>query len=285
MPQWPGSNQVAKWRSIDQVIGDEIMLRVVAALPTWSSSQVRSTGVVDEVVSTHTLTQEGNKENDLSGQNAPAGWYPQDDGRQRYWDGDAWTDHVAPIDGNGASDGAQSQRDADAVWQVKGKPLTGVGAGRYKLTEKHLFFETGALRTDSQQIPIAQVTDVDIKQSMSQKARGVANMFIHVERAQGNETVEVRDVPEFREGQRLINETAHSARLARQRHENTMRYEGVHPGMQGAAAATPAPAAPETGSAEADPMDQLERLGKLRDSGVVTDEEFNQKKAEILSRL
>ena len=26
---------------------------------------------------------------------APAGWYPQPDGSQRYWDGSAWTSHVA----------------------------------------------------------------------------------------------------------------------------------------------------------------------------------------------
>ncbi|HMM96280.1 Ltp family lipoprotein [Phycicoccus sp.] len=28
--------------------------------------------------------------------NSPAGWYPQDDGRQRYWDGQKWTEHFAP---------------------------------------------------------------------------------------------------------------------------------------------------------------------------------------------
>lgn len=29
----------------------------------------------------------------------PAGWYPDADmpGTQRYWDGDGWTDHVAPF--------------------------------------------------------------------------------------------------------------------------------------------------------------------------------------------
>lgn len=26
---------------------------------------------------------------------APAGWYPQNDGRQRYWDGSTWTEHYA----------------------------------------------------------------------------------------------------------------------------------------------------------------------------------------------
>jgi TM2 domain-containing membrane protein YozV len=28
--------------------------------------------------------------------NAPAGWYPQPDGSQRYWDGESWTHHHAP---------------------------------------------------------------------------------------------------------------------------------------------------------------------------------------------
>lgn len=32
----------------------------------------------------------------------PAGWYPQEDGRQRYWDGERWTEHFAPGVGNGA---------------------------------------------------------------------------------------------------------------------------------------------------------------------------------------
>ncbi|HZW43213.1 MAG TPA: DUF2510 domain-containing protein [Dermatophilaceae bacterium] len=26
----------------------------------------------------------------------PAGWYPTSDGRQRYWDGEMWTEHFAP---------------------------------------------------------------------------------------------------------------------------------------------------------------------------------------------
>ena len=44
----------------------------------------------------------------------PAGWYPQDDGRQRYWDGTQWTEHFAPADAGAA---------APAV----GQPTTGVG--------------------------------------------------------------------------------------------------------------------------------------------------------------
>jgi hypothetical protein len=34
---------------------------------------------------------------EMSGMSAtPAGWYPQDDGSQRYWDGERWTGHIAP---------------------------------------------------------------------------------------------------------------------------------------------------------------------------------------------
>lgn len=32
----------------------------------------------------------------------PAGWYPQPDGRQRYWDGTAWTDQFSGLPGAGA---------------------------------------------------------------------------------------------------------------------------------------------------------------------------------------
>jgi len=42
-----------------------------------------------------------------------------------------------------------------------------------------------------------------------------------------------------------------------------------------------APAAPQL----LDLFEQLRRLGELRDSGVVTPEEFDQKKAELLARL
>ncbi|MDQ1246966.1 MAG: hypothetical protein QG597_1335, partial [Actinomycetota bacterium] len=34
----------------------------------------------------------------MSNQNAPAGWYDQADGSQRYWDGSQWTQRVQPGD-------------------------------------------------------------------------------------------------------------------------------------------------------------------------------------------
>lgn len=50
------------------------------------------------------------------------------------------------------------------------------------------------------------------------------------------------------------------------------------------AQAQPAPApAPSSGSGSGDVLDQLERLGKLHEQGVLTDDEFATEKARILA--
>jgi hypothetical protein len=51
-------------------------------------------------------------------------------------------------------------------------------------------------------------------------------------------------------------------------------------------AAAPAPAvAPQPAAPAPDPMDQLAKLGQLRDAGILTDAEFEAKKTELLGRL
>ncbi|GAA1797112.1 SHOCT domain-containing protein [Planosporangium flavigriseum] len=167
----------------------------------------------------------------------------------------------------------------EVIWAAKGQPITGIGAGTYKLTATMLFFEKGMLSTRAQQVPIAHVVDVDIRQSMTQKARGVGNVLVHVQRSNGVELVVLEDIPDPRGAVSIINRTAHAARLVEQQRANTHHYSGVAPTV--APPPAPAPvAAPAT-----DPIEQLRRLGELRDAGILTEEEFATKKAEILSRL
>jgi len=47
-------------------------------------------------VASHEAREVGQRDMAESGPNAPAGWYPDADGRQRYWDGSAWLDLPAP---------------------------------------------------------------------------------------------------------------------------------------------------------------------------------------------
>jgi hypothetical protein len=79
--------------------------------------------------------------------------------------------------------------------------------------------------------------------------------------------------------QRIINETAHAARLAIQRNQNIRRYEGDRP-----TASAPQPTS-AAAPAAVDPMAQLRQLDELRDAEILTEEEFASKKAEILGRL
>jgi hypothetical protein len=212
----------------------------------------------------------------MSDSQAQPGWYPNGDGL-RYWDGTAWTDQFQPAPN-------VPDRDPDAIWQAVGKPVTGIGAGKYKLTKHYLFFEKGTLRTDAQQVPIAAVLDVDVRQSMTQKARGVGSVVVHIQRPTRVEVVTMDDIPNFREGQQAINAAAHEARYLIQRNQNTMRYEGIAPGMaqQQATASAPEPSVPASAP---DYIDQLAKLGQLRDAGILSEDEFAAKKADILSRM
>ncbi len=229
----------------------------------------------------------------------PAGWYPVD-GRLRWWDGGQWTEDfrdaavepetdkgIRRVAGAVAGRVMNTRTDVpgDALWAATGKPMSGMGAGRYWMSSHHLFFEKGTLRTDSQQIPISAVVDVDVKQTMTQKARGVFTVLVHVQRANGIEIVTMDDIPGGREAMRIINDAAAAARLAIQRNANTMRYESQAPfAPPPAAPAPPPPPAPPAPPAD-DPIEQLRKLAELKDAGILTEEEFAAKKAEILSRL
>jgi hypothetical protein len=233
---------------------------------------------------------------------APPGWYenPSGEGNLRYWDGSTWTDHyhdkhatgssvepltAAPSSLEKAED--RGEWDPDEVWAATGKPLTGIGAGRYKLTKFYLFFEKGMLRTNAQQVPVAALLDIDVRQSMSQKARGVGDIVVHIQRSTGVEIVTLEDIPNFREGQRALNEVSAAARAHIRASQNTttVNYQGAPPfaASQGQPASTAQPERPVV--PPVDYVAQLEKLGQLRDAGVLTEGEFQAKKEEILRRI
>jgi hypothetical protein len=160
------------------------------------------------------------------------------------------------------------------LWQSTGRPVTGLNPGRYRMTDEFLYFERGTLRTNAQQVPIAHVLDVDVKQSMTQKARGVGDVVVHIQRQGRIEIVRMEDLADYREAQQAINKAALAGRISLERRKNTVLYEGAYP-------VHTSPSAPE----QRDELEQLKRLGELHDAGILTDEEFASKKAEILKRM
>jgi hypothetical protein len=272
----------------------------------------------------------------MNDQRATPGWYPVDGG-QRYWDGTAWTEQFQPFAAPGASTSTvrraasrftSNEMDVPdgTIWSAVGKGVGGMTTGRYRMDGEYLHFEKGTLKTAAQQVHMADVYNVDVKQSMTQKARGVYTVVVH---RQGGPPVLLEDVPNGPSAQRTITDTFRRAQLTRAhrqiqidgaRHQatNTTRqeiaYGGLPPG--GFAPSAPAPGMPmglapagglhpaaqppalaQAPSSDAiveadvvpqptvDPISQLKELGALRDAGILTEEEFPSKKAEILSRI
>jgi hypothetical protein len=174
------------------------------------------------------------------------------------------------------------------LWVGVGKPITGLGAVKIRLTPEYLIWETGTLRSDIQQVPLAYVIDVDAMQSMIQKTRGVGNIRVQVQRRTGVEVVMLVDLPEHRQGVEAINEHSRRARHAEHRFQNTHHYAGQMPPL--APQQHPAPPVVTPVAQPARPnadeiFGQIQRLGDLRDKGFITAEDFDAKKGELLARL
>lgn len=231
----------------------------------------------------------------MSDQLPPPGWYPAPhaNNEQRYWDGAQWQE-TAPAQQPGAAQKLASRMttrhdasgDPDTIWSAVGKPLTGLGAGRFKLTAEYLHFEKGTLSTKAQQIRTADIYDVDASQTMAQKARGLGTIKLYAQRGAdgGREEVLLEDIPDYRDGVRAINDAAFAAREAHRVRENTqhVNYGGSfapHPGFVAASQHNPLPAA---GQPTVDLNAELAKLGELRAQGVLDDEEFTAAKRKLL---
>ncbi|WP_456846064.1 SHOCT domain-containing protein [Cellulomonas sp. P5_C6] len=243
-------------------------------------------------------------------QQAPAGWYPVDGGHSRYWDGSAWTEHIqAPAKTSLLKSAAGRLTSNEfavpdgTLWSAVGKGVGGLTTGQYRLDIYYLHLSKGTLRTDAQQVPVADVIDVDVRQSMTQKARGVYTVTVHVQSGASRGAVTMDDIRDGNEAQRVINATARDARLALEhrsihidalRHQatNTIRREISYEQVRPAVASAPAQVAAEitvdaieSGPGPEDLFEQITKLAALRDAGILTDDEFSSKKADILSRM
>lgn len=232
---------------------------------------------------------------------APAGWYPQDDGRLRYWDGTAWTQRFA-VKSAKKSDDVLGEQAPGVLWAAVGKPVTGFGGGRYLVTAQYLFVERGRVSTDARQVRLTSVVDVDVRQSAVQKVRGVGDLVVRFRGQHGLEKIVLEDVTDFRQGQRVINDAAHEARLDLQRRANTHHTDNVvrligpddevpplgvptPPGQR----RPPSPSGADTSDGDGpdqiiDLTERLRRLAEAHEAGVITHEEYVVKKADILRR-
>jgi hypothetical protein len=170
-----------------------------------------------------------------------------------------------------------------AWWRGERAALLVTVAGRvlrwatthFVLTTERLIFRSGLVAKFGREIPLERINDVTFSQSLFERLVGVGDLLIESAGEHGQSRFSnIRD-PETVQ-----------LEIYRQMEANDRRRAGYattqphHPVGHPAADRTPTP--PTRGSSA---LDDLERLADLRDRGVVTEEEFQRMKRELLDRM
>jgi uncharacterized membrane protein YdbT with pleckstrin-like domain len=175
------------------------------------------------------------------------------------------------------------------LWEGEGKSLVAqasqgvLGSKKYTITDEYIYSEVGSLSSRGEQIPLWAVRDVDFRQTLVQKARGVATITVRTEHNDytGTGEIALEDVAAGMELRNLINNAAQAARLAYQQRSQTQHvtYQGAVPTV----VAPAAPAAEPSSNSAADKMQQLEKLADMYSKGLLTDDEFASMKKALLA--
>ena len=174
--------------------------------------------------------------------------------------------------------------ESDLLWEGEAKDLTSAATGgrvvrkRYRITREFIFEDSGLLGSKEEQIPMWAVRDVDVKQSMIQKARGVGDVSVRVEANDftGKKAVVLEDIETPKDVRNLINEHSRLARELRMRQQQSMNYSGNAPvGSAGVWSG-------QQSSNQEDPLEKLGKLGALLKDGLISQEEFDAQKKKLL---
>lgn len=195
----------------------------------------------------------------------------------------------------------QWANDPSTLWWGESKGgatgAAGVAKARYRITRDRIWIESGLLGTKTESVPLWAVRDMDIRQAVWQRGKDVGDLVLGLDDpAYGvqQDTFSLTGMPEpgaTTSGQVVLDniESPHEVynllaplvSEARQKKTVERQSQYVHqmtPGFGAVPAAAPAPA-PE---AKPDLVDQLRKLGELRDAGILTEEEFAAQKAKLL---
>lgn len=134
----------------------------------------------------------------------------------------------------------------------------------FVLTSDRLITRSGIVSKHSREIPLERINDVTFTQTVLERALGAGDLLVESAGERGQ--TRITDVRKPEQVQLMIY---------KQTEDNSTR---IVRGQMGETAGRAAP--PEQAVTE-----QLEQLGRLRKDGVLTEEEFQAKKAELLKRL
>jgi uncharacterized membrane protein YdbT with pleckstrin-like domain len=127
----------------------------------------------------------------------------------------------------------------------------------FVLTSDRLVVRSGVLSKQGREIPLERINDLSYHQSLFERLVGAGDLMIESAGERGQDTFS--KIPHPDRAQQLVYTEIEN---------NRQRISGVHVDHQ-----------------EESIPDQIAELAKLRDQGVVSDAEFQAKKAELLGRM
>jgi uncharacterized membrane protein YdbT with pleckstrin-like domain len=149
----------------------------------------------------------------------------------------------------------------------------------FVVTTDRLIVRSGVFSRRGREIPLERINDITFHQTLFERMLGSGDLVVESAGTQGQQVFGDIPNPEFVQGE-IYRQVEDNAR-------RTAEYGKLDHGELADAIARHAPTTPAAAPPPGPPSvpDQLERLAELRDKGVITQAEFEQKKAELLGRL
>ena len=147
----------------------------------------------------------------------------------------------------------------------------------FVVTNQRVVFRTGVIARDGVEIPLERINNINFKQRVLERIIGAGNLEIQSAGEQGTSSFDFVRYPD------AVQREIYKQMEQRQRLSAGFGAGAVADAVANAVAAqTRGAAAPAPGS---DIPGQIEQLARLRDQGVLTSQEFERKKAELLDRM
>lgn len=139
----------------------------------------------------------------------------------------------------------------------------------FVVTDRRVIFRTGFVAKRGVEIPLDRITNIDFQQGPIERMIGAGDLDIQSAGRDGSSHFEDVRHPD------AVQQEIYRQIEQRDQHRADRNASAI-----ATAIGDQAPAA-----AEGDPTEQLRRLAALRDEGVITAEEFEAKKADLLDRM
>jgi uncharacterized membrane protein YdbT with pleckstrin-like domain len=140
----------------------------------------------------------------------------------------------------------------------------------FVLTDRRVISRSGIVSKRGTEVPLDRVNNIDFSQGLFERVIGAGDLSIESAGKDGQSHFENVRHPDMVQQE-----------IYRQMEVNSRRQAGWHADAIAQSTSRPAAAA----AAAPDVADQISKLAALRDSGAITSEEYEAKKAELLDRM